>query len=370
MQAGSSSLPFPACLCLIFVATAQIGGTAESFLPPAAQIRFEFQQTVLPLPDKCRECLEKRYTKTLEIEGTGQHIIVDGYAVAETCRTRKEFQTMPWEHLWAYQVSLVDKKHETGGLDALGQARVEKTIGVLSRCSYDREADCHIVLFNGARLLLLPDSTGGNCRNCESGIVVSLQPDHMLEVCGNATLSAESNSARVELEVREDCAEETAWLCHAMSPSPSIYCKMKSGKLVPDKEKCLRNWKTAIAENDAKIASLLKKKNAEDRTLEVYCRLLDNYLMGYLAGKEKKALSALKKGLEPFMDDQGRIVMGTDSRAIFSDFEEEVHEVTAKTPESVYEMDLQSKEAGNEPKSVFFSWRYGSCVSHPLSTDR
>jgi hypothetical protein len=265
----------------------------------------------------------------LDIAGTSWQVQVDSYAVVEDCDSPKKIEP---NHPWVYQVSLLRKNERSERTAGSDQPRAEKVVWVPARCPFDFVERCRIVSLGGIRLLLLPNESGGNLMNCGSSVVVCLQANHMLEISGNATVMKVEGSERIDLVVFEDCAEIIPPFSHAMSPKPFIYCKMKNGKLVPDEVRCLHHWRKAIARNKSEIANILKNQRCDGWQEELYRHLLDNYLMGYLAGKEKKALSTLEKGLEPMIGTKGCFFAATDTRTVFDQVEQELHEVVTRPP--------------------------------------
>lgn len=153
------------------------------------------------------------------------------------------------------------------------------------------------------KVLLIGDRTGGNCRNCDLSIAVSLEERDFLRVLGQAGLDDKGNLYMVE-NVLE--FEMFGWFCHATTPDAVIYLTVEDGKLTPDAAKNKKLCSEQIRRLNEEMCKIPRSADDTD-DLPFLGTALAKFLNYRIMGKTQKGLTELEQDLRKHADGDGFI---------------------------------------------------------------
>ncbi len=283
-----------------------------SFLPREIQQYVEDNTKVCLLPPECQKLPEVEFTKEMDLPDSSTKVKIDFIILADTAlECLKRF---PQECCASgiYRVSLLKKKENSIAREGT-EPEITKSISVLTQLGLGAGPDAAITRAGKTPVLLLKAWTGGNCRDCDMSIIISLDPGHMLDLVGKALTDevpdwTDLNGGEVHLSVVYEGLEFVFPLTGPDDPSVQIFLKISKGRLVPDRSRCYSEWKSILSPNDSALSEN-SSPMAEAEIEHEFGMLLNKLLVDYFMGKGNTAWERFRSGLKPLLDTNGRLII-------------------------------------------------------------
>jgi hypothetical protein len=146
--------------------------------------------------------------------------------------------------------------------------------------------------------------------------VVSLGAENMLHVVGTAVPDLwdkrgnekGNEKGQIELYYIYDVLEVTPWLGGPLSPCMGVHLKISNGKLTPDKEKCVAEWKKTLLQDEARLKKELKIEPESYKAPARLSFILKKLLFDYVSGKGEEAWLNFRTNLKPLLNEKGEYV--------------------------------------------------------------
>jgi hypothetical protein len=90
----------------------------------------------------------------------------------------------------------------------------------------------------------------------------------------------------------------------------TIHLKISNGKLTPDKEKCIAEWKQTLLQDEERLNKNLEQEPESSRTAYMFSFILTKLLCDHLNEKGEEAWKDFRSNLKPLLDKNGKLVTG------------------------------------------------------------